>query len=319
MRRSMLRPTEIPPAAVTPGNHDGVHLGHRALVDAAKARAEAMGLRTVGMFFDPHPTRVLSPERAPTLLTMPERRAALLREAGCDEVVVKSFDAEFASTSPRVFVEEILVRACNARCVVTGPDFQFGRGRAGNIETLRALGEEYGFEVVVVPPALYQGEPSSSTRIRQALVEGEVDSAASMLTRLHETEGRVVHGDHRGRALGFPTANLEVDATLLPKDGVYLVAVRDVTAARSYFGVANLGSRPTVGAGRSVEVHVFDFAGDLYDHRLRVGYAARLRDERRFPSVDALREQISRDVDAARRALADETFQRDPQRLRRWL
>jgi riboflavin kinase / FMN adenylyltransferase len=315
----MLRPTDIPSAAVTPGNHDGVHLGHRALVEAAKARADATGSRTVGMFFDPHPTRVLAPERAPTLLTTPARRTELLREAGCDDVVVKTFDSEFASTAPRVFVEEILVRACNARCVVTGPDFQFGRGRAGNIDTLRALGEEYGFEVLVVPPALYQGEPSSSTRVRCALADGDVGSAAAMLTRLHDTEGVVVQGDRRGRTLGFPTANLDPDETLHPKDGVYLVAVRDLTAARSHLGVANLGTRPTVAAGRSVEVHLFDFDGDLYGHRLRVGYAARLRDEQRFPNVDALRAQIERDVAEARRMLADESFRRDPERLRRWL
>jgi riboflavin kinase / FMN adenylyltransferase len=315
----MLRPTDIPSAAVTPGNHDGVHLGHRALVDAAKERASAMGLHTVGMFFDPHPTRVLAPERAPTLLTTPPRRAELLREAGCDEVVVETFDAEFASTEPRVFVEEILVRACNARCVVTGPDFQFGRGRAGNIGTLRALGAEYGFEVVVVPPALYAGAPSSSTRVRGALLEGDVTAAAAMLTRLHDNDGVVVHGNKRGRTLGFPTANLEVEETMLPKDGVYLVAVRDLTTNRSHFGVANLGTRPTVEAGRSVEVHLFDFEGDLYGHRLRVGYAARLRDERRFTGVDELRAQITRDVESAMHMLADESFRRDPERHRRWL
>lgn len=315
----MIRPTDIPSAAVTPGNHDGVHLGHRALVDAAKARAEALGLRTVGMFFDPHPTRVLAPERAPTLLTTPKRRVELLQEAGCDEVVVKTFDEEFASTEPRVFVEEILVRACNARCVVTGPDFQFGRGRAGNIDTLRALGAEYGFEVVVTPPVLYEGEPSSSTRIRRVLAEGDVVSAAGMLTRLHETEGVVVEGYKRGRELGFPTANLAPEPTLLPKDGVYVVAVKDLDADRSLFGVANLGTRPTLEAGRSVEIHLFDFSGDLYGHRLRVGYAARLRDEIKFFGLDELRAQIARDVAAARALVESDEFQRDPRRLRRWL
>ncbi len=182
---------------MTPGNHDGVHLGHRALVDAAKARAARDGLVTTAMFFDPHPTSLLAPERAPTLLTSPTRRVEILKGAGADEVFVMPFDEEFASLTPRAFAEKVLVETCGARCVVVGPDFHFGTKRSGNVQTLRALGEELGYDVIVVPPALFEGEPSSSTRIRKCLREGDVVAAAGMLTRVHEVTGKVVHGDHR--------------------------------------------------------------------------------------------------------------------------
>lgn len=306
-------------SAVAPGNHDGVHLGHRALVRAAKERAEALGLKTIGLFFDPHPTKLLAPERAPILLTTPERRRELLIEAGCDEVIIKTFDEDFAQTEPRVFVEEILVKSCAARAVVTGPDFHFGKNRSGSIQTLRAFGERYGFEVIVEAPVLYGEEASSSTRIRASLREGRVEEAAAMLTRFHENHGVVVRGFERGRLLGFPTANLELDGTHLPKDGVYLIAALDLETGLRRFGVANIGERPTMKAGRSVEAHLFDFEGDLYGHPLRVGYIARLRDEQRFESIEALEAQIKRDAAMGRALVAENEAQWRAEGMLRWL
>jgi riboflavin kinase/FMN adenylyltransferase len=259
------------------------------------------------MFFDPHPTSVLAPERAPTLLTEPARRAELLRGAGVSDVLVLPFDQGFASMSPETFVKEVLVDRCAARGVVVGPDFHFGHKRAGNIDLLRTLGATHGFDVTVVPPVVVGGAPSSSTRIRGCLREGLVAEANEMLTRLHEVEGTVVEGDKRGRTLGFPTANLGDIRVQCPADGVYAVVVRRLSDSGPLLhGVANVGVRPTMGAGRSFEVFLFDFDGDIYGERLRIGIAARIRGEQKFASLDALVAQINTDVRDARRALASE-------------
>lgn len=294
------------PSVVTPGNHDGVHLGHRALVRAARERAARDGLETLAMFFDPHPTAVLSPERAPVLLTTPSRRVDILRSAGADDVLVLPFTPEFASLSPRAFVEEVLIRRCAAKAVVVGPDFQFGHKRAGTIDTLRELGAEYGYDVIVVPPVMFEGAPSSSTRIRKGLAEGDVRAAAGMLTRVHDVDGVVVEGDRRGRTIGFPTANLRIEAGAVPADGVYAVVARrlDEPGGPRLLGVANLGARPTFDRDRSFEVHLFDFDASIYGERLRVGFVERLRGVEKFPSLDALVARIHLDCDAARVALA---------------
>jgi riboflavin kinase / FMN adenylyltransferase len=313
----MISAHKPPPSVVAPGNHDGVHLGHRALVSAARERAERDGLRAIALFFDPHPTRVLAPERAPTLLTTPARRAEVLRGAGADEVVVMPFDEEFAATKARAFAEDVLGGACNARCVVVGPDFHFGKNREGNVDTLRELGATLGYEVIVVPPVVFGEATVSSTRIRKVLAEGHVERAAAMLARVHDVDGTVVTGQKRGRTIGFPTANLACDDVVLPGDGVYAVIGKRVDADGPLLrGVANLGVRPTLRAGRSVEAHFFDFDGDLYGARMRVGFVQQLRRERKFPGIDELRTQIRKDADEARRAL--EAAFADPAR-RGWL
>ncbi|MEM7139371.1 MAG: bifunctional riboflavin kinase/FAD synthetase [Myxococcota bacterium] len=294
------------PSVVTPGNHDGVHLGHRALINAAKQAADADGSRTLAMCFDPHPTAILAPDRAPVLLTKMPRRVELLKGAGCDDVVVLPFDTDFAKTPPDTFVERVLLDACHAKGVVVGPDFHFGHKRAGNIDTLRQWGARVGFTVEVVEPVMHDGAPVSSTRIRRVLREaGDVEAAAAMLTRLHETSGTVVRGDGRGRQLGFATANLDVEPLQLPADGVYSVVGRvlDDPGAPLLRGIANLGERPTFAAGRSVEPHFFDFDGDLYDKRLRVGFVTRIRGERKFGGVAELTAQIERDCEKAKNAL----------------
>lgn len=317
----MQRP-DRPYSIVTPGNHDGVHLGHRALIAESRRQADKAGYDTLGMCFDPHPTSVLAPERAPVLLTTMARRVDIMREAGCTDVAVLPFDADFAKTAPEVFVRRVLIERCNARGVVIGPDFHFGHRRAGNVDTLRELGEVHGFTVTVVPPVEHGDDTVSSTRIRRELGEGHVDAVTAMLTRVHDVAGRVVKGHQRGRTIGVPTANLDVgiapgpganDTPCLPKDGVYAVAARrlDETGAsrgERLAGIANIGVRPTFQAGRSVEVHLFDFETEhpdaLYGQAMRVGFVGRVRDERRFDGVEALTSQIARDCNSARDMLS---------------
>jgi len=297
-------------AVVVPGNHDGVHVGHVALLKLAQREAEKDGARVVALTFDPHPLALLAPERAPSTLTLIERRTELLLHAGADEVVIAPFDARYAKLGPSHFIERELVEKLRASAIVVGPDFRFGQARAGDVPFLQTEGARLGFRVVIadaVPAA--NVARVSSTSVREALVRGDVEAAASMLGRPHEIEGEVIHGQARGRTIGFPTANLQPSGVLLPKDGVYAVVARVVGAEEALLtGVANLGVRPTVGAGRSVEVHLFDTDRDLYGKTLRVGFVRRLRDEQKFESFEALVAQIRRDAEAARgtaRAFAD--------------
>jgi len=269
------------------------------------------------MCFDPHPTSILAPDRSPVLLTGMPRRVDLLKGAGCDDVVVLPFDADFAKTTPDAFVERVLLDACCAKGVVIGPDFHFGHKRSGNIVTLREWGERVGFTVEVVEPVMHEGESISSTRIRRILKEdGNVEDAALMMTRVHEVAGTVVRGDQRGREIGFPTANLDVEPLQLPKDGVYSVVARvlDEADAPLLHGVANLGVRPTFDAGRSVEPHFFNFEGNLYGRRLRVGFVSRIRGEHKFGGLQELRDQIDRDCEQAKNALEEMDLE-----LARWI
>ena len=302
------------PCVIAPGNHDGVHLGHQALIRSARQFAQASGLEVRALTFDPHPAVVLDKGDRKEALTSQPRRAELLRAAGADHVTVQRFTPEFAALSPEAFVTTLLAQG--ARALVVGPDFRFGSMRAGDVALLQRLGHQRGFEVLIEPPVLLDGERVSSSAIRSALRSGDVQRASRHLGRLHELQGPVMRGDERGRTLGFPTANLEAEAVLRPLDGVYAVRVRNLSAPGEplYSGVANLGTRPTFAAGRSLEVHLFDFDSDIYGAELRVGFAARVRDEQRFGSIDALRAQIARDCDAARsllRACSEE--------LTRWL
>lgn len=284
------------PSVVVPGNHDGVHRGHRALL----ARAREVGARVVAYTFDPHPSAVLNPAAAPIPLTTVARRTELLRAAGADEVVVQPFDRDFAALGPEEFVDRILRAKLDARAAVVGPDYRFGRERAGGIDTLRAA----GIEVHLVDPVLVGGERVSSSGIRTALSAGDVAKATTWLGRVHDVEGVVVRGDQRGRTLGFPTANLRVDPVLAPADGIYAVVVRRLDRTGDLlFGAASLGVRPQFDAGRSFEVFLLDFEGDLYGERLRVGFVARIRGEERFSSVDALVARMHRDVGECRAQL----------------
>lgn len=291
------------PCALVVGNFDGVHRGHAAVLTEAVEAARAASLKTCVLTFDPHPAAVVGAGAPPRLTTM-ERRAELMGELGVDSVFVRKFDAAFAAWLPERFVRDLVVGALRARIVVVGQNFRFGAKRAGDLSLLRKLGTELGFDVRVHATAADARGPYSSTRAREAIAAGDVAEAAHVLGRPHALSGPVVHGDERGRTIGFPTANVDA-AEMPPADGVYKTRVDEIgpdgRAQRLADGVTNVGVRPTVGGGRrTVETHLLDFQRDLYGATLRVHLVARLRGEQRFGSLDALKTQIARDVAAAR-------------------
>jgi riboflavin kinase/FMN adenylyltransferase len=302
-------PSESARAVFAPGNHDGVHLGHQALARTARAFGDAHGLRAIALTFDPHPAAVLAPERAPTPLTTIARRREMLLRAGMHDVWVQPFTREFASLSAEDFLLALIARG--AQALVVGPDFRFGQGRAGDVAMLQAFGAKHGLQAIVEPPVLQDGVRVSSSAVREAVAGGAVGRATALLGHVHDVSGRVIVGQQRGRTIGFPTANIQPESVLLPSDGVYAVVVRRLGAppgAPVLRGVANLGVRPTLGAGRAVEAHLFDFAGDLYAESIRIGFVQRIRPEQKFPDLNALRRQIALDCETARGTLeaADE-------------
>jgi riboflavin kinase/FMN adenylyltransferase len=298
--------------AVTIGAYDGVHLGHRAVIAEVSRRATARGLATAVVTFDRHPASVVRPESAPRLLTDLDQKLELLADTGVDYCLVVTFDEARSRETADAFVREVLAGCLAARVVVVGDDFHFGHRRAGNVDLLRAMGAELGFEVEGLELVDAEGRPAdeagrvSSTRIRHALVEGDLDQANALLGRAHEVRGVVAHGDERGRELGFPTANVSVPGDiLLPADGIY-AGWCELADGTVHATAISLGRRPTfyVEAHASLlEAHLLDFEGDLYDQHVKVRFAARLRGEEKFESVEALIEQIGRDCDEARRRL----------------
>ena len=302
-----------PPAgtAVTIGAFDGVHVGHRRIIGAIDSLADARGLQTVVVTFDRHPASVVRPDSAPLLLTDLDQKLELLEECGVDYVYVVHFDEERAAETATDFVQEVLAERLNARMVIVGEDFHFGHRRAGDVALLRSMGAELGFEVVgheLVDleglPA--DGAPVSSTRIRAALAAGDLRSADAMLGRPHEVRGIVGHGDGRARDLGFRTANVAVPESIcLPADGIY-AGWYLTPDGEPHPTAISLGRRPTFyefADTSLLEAHLINFDGDLYGQRARVQFVERLRDELKFESVDALIEQMGRDVDRARELL----------------
>lgn len=287
------------PLHVALGVFDGMHVGHQAVIARAVAAARESGGLAGMITFDPHPLRVLAPERAPAALL--EDAAHKQRVAGALGVglfVPLRFDTAMAAMDAGQFLDRLC--AADVRTIAVGEDWRFGRGRSGDVGFLRAEGPRRGFRVEAVPPVTFAGERVSSTRIREALRTGDLAAAEAMLGRHHAVVGTVVHGRQLGRQLGFPTANLGLSDVQLPPDGVWVVEVvePDGTVHR---GVANLGTRPTVdGQHRTLEAHLLDFDRDLYGQVLEVRFLAKLRDERRFPSLDSLREQIADDVEQTR-------------------
>ncbi len=298
-----------PPArgsAVTIGAYDGVHLGHRHLLGTLAAAAADRGLECAVVTFDRHPATVVRPESAPAVLTDLDQKLELLASCGVDRTVVVPFDRQRADESAEDFVDEILVRALGARLVVVGEDFHFGHGRKGNVGLLTERGADEGFEVIGIGLHDLVGAPVSSTRIRQLVAAGDVAAAAGLLGRDHQVRGTVVRGDGRGGAeLGFPTANVAVaPGILLPGDGIYAGRYQRPDGS-VHPAAVSVGRRPTFyeAAEPLVEAFLLDTEADLYGEAARVSFAARLRDELRFDSVDDLVAQMGRDVAAARRVL----------------
>jgi riboflavin kinase/FMN adenylyltransferase len=300
VRLETLAPVGWPAPVVTVGNFDGVHRGHQALIAAAVEWARSEGGTVVVLTFDPHPVRVLSPLQAPAALTTLDQKEELLSELGVDRVAVLPFTGATAALSPEAFARQVLFGALGARLVVVGESFRFGHRRAGDAATLRLLGGALGFSVRALPPVLLAGSPVSSSRVREAVLRGDVAKATALLGRAYFVDGTVVRGDGRGRSLGIPTANLSLENEILPGLGVYAARCR-VPAGAWLPAVVNVGERPTFGGGEArVEAHVIDFAADLYGARLRLALHARLRGERRFAGPDALAAQIRTDIARAR-------------------
>jgi len=298
------------PTAFVIGNFDGVHLGHQALLHAARARATATGGIVGVLTFDPHPAKLFAPALAPPLIVSLRRRIELLGEAGADLVVVEPFTQAFASIEAPAFVREVLAGDLGARDVVVGYDFSFGRGRKGDTRLLGAEGAALGIGVTVVPPVTASGLTCSSTKVREFALEGRVEGAAMLLGRPLEVSGEVVHGAGRGRGIGIPTANVKPEGELLPKPGIYAGRAVILGEANgdhtSHVCALSIGTNPTFsGSGAlSIEGHLLDFDGDLYGRQVRLEIVHRLRDEQRFESTAALVEQIHADFAETRRVMA---------------
>lgn len=296
---------ERPPfPVITIGNFDGVHLGHQALFNAVKKKAAANGGTSMVMTFEPHPLRVLDKDRNLPLITLYDQKMELINAQGIDMIICLPFDRKLAGMEPEDFVRGILVEGLGVKAIVIGYDYRFGRQGRGDRKLLMELGERYGFEVITLGP---QENPElgviSSTRIRGYVSEGRVDEAPKLLGRPYTISGTVVRGkDRGGKLLGYPTANLRLLDELVPKRGVYAVRVRH--AGETYSGVANIGFNPTFSdVGLSVEVHCFDFKSDIYDQMIRVEFVNRIREEKRFASVEELKDQIKKDCVLARELL----------------
>ncbi|MCM2256188.1 MAG: bifunctional riboflavin kinase/FAD synthetase [Vicinamibacteria bacterium] len=291
------------PAALAVGNFDGVHRGHQELVRRALAAAAELGLAPAALTFEPHPSRVLAPDRAPAALMTLAQKVEALTRLGLPRVAVLPFDAALAALEAEAFANDLLAGRLRARAVIVGTGFRFGRGRLGDVATLQRLGRAAGFEVRAVDHVADEGMPISSTRVREAVVRGAVDAAARLLGRPLFIDGEVVRGDGRARGLGYPTANIQPFNELLPGNGVYAVWVR-LPGVGVVPGVANIGRRPTFGGNEvRLEAHLFDLDADLYGEQARVAFVVRLREERRFAGPEALQAQIAADAAEARRVL----------------
>jgi riboflavin kinase/FMN adenylyltransferase len=292
------------PVALTIGNFDGVHLGHQAMLARLVEVARERGIVASLLTFEPHPREFFSPQSAPTRLTSLREKLELLAAHQVEHVHVQRFTREFAALSPETFVERVLVARLRVRWVLVGEDFRFGAKRAGDFTALAMLARRYAFDLEAMPTVTAGGVRVSSSAVREALARGELGRAEALLGRPYSISGRVVHGEKLGRALGFATANVQLKHNRPPLAGIFAVRVHGVgDAVRP--GVASLGVRPTVtpNGKATLEVHLFDFASDLYGCHVRVEFLAKVRDEARYPNLDVLKAQIARDCDAARELL----------------
>ena len=298
---------------MTIGNFDGLHVGHRAIMKTVLSRARDLGGEAVVFTFDPHPRKVLHPERAPRLLTTLDQKLELLEEMGIDVAIVEPFDREFAELEPKTFVREYIHRRIRPMEVYVGYDFHFGRDREGSMRLLTETGPRLGFSVTIFPEVTIDGRDVNSTRIRELITAGDVVEATRLLGRPFRVRGTVVEGQRRGRTLGFPTANLAPQNEVLPDAGVYAGWTRFVDEGDPSRGVeiptvTNVGMRPTFedAMGFVAEAHLIDFEGDVYGRCIDLSFERRLRAEQKFDGPEALREQIQRDVAEARRWLGSQ-------------
>ena len=288
----------------TIGNFDGVHLGHQAVLGQLAEKADKLCLPLTVVTFEPQPEEFFRPEQAPPRLTRFREKVQALRRYAVDRVLVLRFNKDFSQQSPDEFIQRLLVKGLGVKYLVIGDDFRFGKDRAGDFVMLQAAGAKHGFEVVNMHTFMLDDERVSSTRVREALGEGDLNGAEKLLGRIYRMSGRVAHGDKKGRTIGFPTANIHLHRIATPLRGVFAVELFGLEG-EPLPGVANLGTRPTVGGMRTLlEVHLFDFEGEIYGKHVHVDFLRKLRDERRFDSFDDLKAQIRRDADQARAFLS---------------
>jgi len=292
-------------AVITIGNFDGVHKGHQALLHQVMEKADEIGGTSIAITFKPHPLRALGIS-SPPLITRYDQKEELIEKTGIDVLICIPFDKAFAAITADDFIEKILVNKIGMKGIIIGPDYTFGKDRTGTIDLLKSEGKRLGFETIISPWINDTNtgiERISSTRIREIIMEGKVEQAMKYLGRHYQIRGKVIRGRKRGGSqLGFPTANIKLYDELCPKLGVYAVKVETIKG--SFWGVANIGFSPTFGDQMfTIEAHILDFDGDLYDTRLRINLVARLRDEKKFSSIEQLSEQIKKDVEIAKEIL----------------
>ena len=294
-----------PNTVITIGNFDGLHLGHQKILEAVIKRSEELKGTSMVVTFDPHPVKVLAPEKEIKMLTTFKERARILDAIGIKVLLCINFTREFANFSPDVFIEDILVKKINAKEIVIGPDYAFGKNRKGTTELLKKRGLELGFRVKVVKSVEIDGDVVSSSRIRKLLLKGNVHEASTLFGRAYSIEGNVIRGSGRGeKLLHVPTANITTPNELVPKEGVY--AVRVGVKDKFYDGVANIGEKPTFDdSEKSYEVHIFNFAGNLLGEHLRIYFIDWIRSQKSFPDALALEKQIRDDIEHAKETLSE--------------
>ncbi|GAB4341099.1 MAG: bifunctional riboflavin kinase/FAD synthetase [Candidatus Abyssubacteria bacterium] len=288
---------------LTLGIFDGVHLGHQKIIRRVVEKARQMDGTACVVTFDPHPREVLNPEAAPDLLTTTPKKSRLIEQMGIDAMCLIRFTREFANIDASAFVKDFLIDKIHMKSIIVGHDWRFGKGRTGDVHLLRHMSKQYGFEVEQVPRVEVDNQPVSSTLIRELVLKGDLDRVTRYLGREYSITGSIVGGSRIGREIGFPTANIEPHHEAIPPNGIYAVWV-DVCGMRKP-GTLNIGFRPTVTnqKKRTVEVHIMDFYRDIYNEGIEVTFVKKLRDEQKFPSLDALAEQIKKDVERARHTL----------------
>jgi riboflavin kinase / FMN adenylyltransferase len=295
--------TKFTNSIITLGNFDGLHLGHQELLKMVIQRAREKSAVSLVVTFRPHPLKILAPEKCPPLISIYEEKIQLFEKLGIDVLVKIPFTRDFSAKSPEAFVKDILCETLGAKEIFVGYNYRFGKGRAGNIKTLKGLGERFGFTVREVEQVSLNGEVISSTKIRELVRDGEVEHAAALLGRPYAITGIVVKGDGRGKGLGFPTANIAPKHEIIPADGVY--AVRLYVRDKFYDGIANIGLRPTFDKKNlTIEVHVFDFNEDIYGEEISLYFIRKIREEIKFENADALTRQIRSDIETAKATLA---------------